>query len=484
MGLEAASFIDGLVATNPTGTDTKGQGDDHIRLIKAVLKASFPTVAGPVSFGGWHLKTDAVNPQTGAYTLQTTDDGKIIPFTLASGATLGLLPAATAGAGFVCWVQKDAGNLADLTIDPDGAELVNGQTTIGLTGHEGGLLYCTGTAWLFVGMASSLPTGTRRVTRNQNDASTLNGLLLQRRRGNTPAAGQANDFGTAVAWSMWDNAGTPAEVAVANIRPKLLDPTAGSVDAEHRFATIDAGVLSDKVAIYKGIRGTSLTDTGLETANFLGYYVNGIRGESPELLTKTAAYDPTADDLGKIIRWTTAGSTTNLPTAVGRAGARLTLWNDAAAGDITIDPDGGQALDGFATRLLRAGDRVTIVSDGSNWRTWRGRYSFKSSELAVDNAHADAVAHGIGEVPNRWRLILRNKTTEHNYAVGDELIVGGDYADQASSAAGVGVAMNATNVYLLQATIQYKVLDRTTPGTAQTITAANWKFEVEVWKEY
>lgn len=42
MGLEAASFISQLDAANPLGTDQKGQGDDHLRLIKAVLLATLP----------------------------------------------------------------------------------------------------------------------------------------------------------------------------------------------------------------------------------------------------------------------------------------------------------------------------------------------------------------------------------------------------------------------------------------------------------
>lgn len=42
MSLETAGFIKDLVSTNPEGTDPKSQGDDHIRMIKAVLKAQFP----------------------------------------------------------------------------------------------------------------------------------------------------------------------------------------------------------------------------------------------------------------------------------------------------------------------------------------------------------------------------------------------------------------------------------------------------------
>tara|TARA_R110000824_G_scaffold159936_2_gene334540 strand:- start:273 stop:857 length:585 start_codon:yes stop_codon:yes gene_type:complete len=42
MALESATYIDGLVITNPAGSDSISQGDDHIRLIKKVLKNTFP----------------------------------------------------------------------------------------------------------------------------------------------------------------------------------------------------------------------------------------------------------------------------------------------------------------------------------------------------------------------------------------------------------------------------------------------------------
>ena len=44
MSLETSTYIDGLVATNPTGTDDLSKGDDHIRLLKSTIKASFPDV--------------------------------------------------------------------------------------------------------------------------------------------------------------------------------------------------------------------------------------------------------------------------------------------------------------------------------------------------------------------------------------------------------------------------------------------------------
>jgi hypothetical protein len=43
MALESGTYVKDLVSTNPPGTDAISQGDDHIRLVKSVLKNSFPS---------------------------------------------------------------------------------------------------------------------------------------------------------------------------------------------------------------------------------------------------------------------------------------------------------------------------------------------------------------------------------------------------------------------------------------------------------
>lgn len=45
MALEIGSWIEDLVATNPPGGDNLSEADDHLRLIKAVLKNHFPNMA-------------------------------------------------------------------------------------------------------------------------------------------------------------------------------------------------------------------------------------------------------------------------------------------------------------------------------------------------------------------------------------------------------------------------------------------------------
>lgn len=44
MALESATYIEDLVETNPLGTDNKSQGDNHLRLVKQVLKNQFPNL--------------------------------------------------------------------------------------------------------------------------------------------------------------------------------------------------------------------------------------------------------------------------------------------------------------------------------------------------------------------------------------------------------------------------------------------------------
>ena len=66
MALESVTHVGDLVATNPTATDPKQQGDDHLRNLKTALKNSFAGFAGAIVVTG----TDggAVN----AYTLTPT----------------------------------------------------------------------------------------------------------------------------------------------------------------------------------------------------------------------------------------------------------------------------------------------------------------------------------------------------------------------------------------------------------------------------
>lgn len=49
MAIESATYLSDLNVSNPPGSDPVGQADDHIRLLKSVLKTTFPNITGPVT---------------------------------------------------------------------------------------------------------------------------------------------------------------------------------------------------------------------------------------------------------------------------------------------------------------------------------------------------------------------------------------------------------------------------------------------------
>jgi len=49
VGLETGNYIDSLNAANPTATDPKSEGDDHLRLLKSTIKNTLPNVSGAVT---------------------------------------------------------------------------------------------------------------------------------------------------------------------------------------------------------------------------------------------------------------------------------------------------------------------------------------------------------------------------------------------------------------------------------------------------
>lgn len=78
MGLETGNYINDLNTANPAATDPKSQGDDHLRLLKAVLKNTLPGFTGVILGAGTEAQGSTVNdftvtlsPAPAAYTANT-----------------------------------------------------------------------------------------------------------------------------------------------------------------------------------------------------------------------------------------------------------------------------------------------------------------------------------------------------------------------------------------------------------------------------
>src|SRR5262245_59111782 len=108
MGLESGTFTDDLVITNPPGSDSKSQGDDHLRLIKTVLRNTLKRATKSFYLPG-------VITKNANYIVQASDEN----YTFAvdcSGTNVTLtMPALGAGdAGWAIYVlRSDTGSAAN-----------------------------------------------------------------------------------------------------------------------------------------------------------------------------------------------------------------------------------------------------------------------------------------------------------------------------------------------------------------------------------
>lgn len=133
MGLETGTYLEDLVPTNPVGaTDPKSQGDNHLRLIKSVLKATFPGLAG----SAFRVQVKSAN-----YTLAATDNMSVILCT--SGMILTLPDAGVLGNKHMCIVVAQG---VGVVLDPTGADLVNGAAAYTLSFNQAAMLVCDGDA--------------------------------------------------------------------------------------------------------------------------------------------------------------------------------------------------------------------------------------------------------------------------------------------------------------------------------------------------
>ena len=115
-------------------------GDGNPRII--VDPAGLVSAPGGFSGGGGGGGAITFNNKTAAYTVVSGDLGKIVNCT--SGTfTVSLTAAATLGSGFNCWVWNTGTGV--ITIDPNGAETIDGKTTYVLRAGQGTQIVCNGT---------------------------------------------------------------------------------------------------------------------------------------------------------------------------------------------------------------------------------------------------------------------------------------------------------------------------------------------------
>lgn len=202
MGLETGTYISDLVATNPTASDPKAQGDDHIRLLKSTVKVTFPNVSGAVT--PTHVELNYVDGVTSA--IQTQLDGKLpltggtISGNLAVTGTLGVTGAfsGTTGAfsGAVTGVTATAGDSSTKFATTAYVQSTAFSSALpSQTGNSGKFVTTDGTSasWGLVPLTSGV-SGTLPVANGGTGAATLTGLVKGNGTGAFTAAAAGTDY--------------------------------------------------------------------------------------------------------------------------------------------------------------------------------------------------------------------------------------------------------------------------------------------------
>lgn len=125
MPLESATFLSGLVSSNPASTDQVSLGDDHIRLIKAVLLSTFPNADRAFRL------PDVIAEKSSSYSVAIADDNSIIPFNATSAAITVTLPVgSTLETGFSTEIVKSDASTNSVTITRSSSDTIEGQSSL------------------------------------------------------------------------------------------------------------------------------------------------------------------------------------------------------------------------------------------------------------------------------------------------------------------------------------------------------------------
>lgn len=124
MGLESSQYISNLVSTNPTSSDFRSQGDDHLRNIKAAVKNTFPNASRPFQFDS------SIALQEGNYSPhESTSDGFFIPVSARAANRTVTLPLNPSFDGLRFVVIKADFSINIVTISGNG-NIIDGKSTL------------------------------------------------------------------------------------------------------------------------------------------------------------------------------------------------------------------------------------------------------------------------------------------------------------------------------------------------------------------
>ena len=111
MALETASYISQLTATNPTTSDSVAKGDDHLRMLKTVLKTQFSGLTGTTAISSSEAELNILDGVT-----STAAELNILDGVTSTAAELNILDGVTSTAAELNLLDGVTSTTAELNI--------------------------------------------------------------------------------------------------------------------------------------------------------------------------------------------------------------------------------------------------------------------------------------------------------------------------------------------------------------------------------
>lgn len=253
------------------------------------------------------------------------------------------------------------------------------------------------------------------------------------------------------------------------------------------FALLDGAdmpVEAGGIARFRNVSAVGTSGTSWRMVS----YVRPSRINAASIASKIGNYTATTADQGKSIRFAglSADATLTLPSAAS-CGNGFLLYisnedtNDTVGYGVTVDANASELIDGVATRKMYTGSRVTLLCDGTGWRTVAGAWLYFSGDLTISAAGSHTLAHGFGIRPKNVWSELKCISAEGNYSIGD-IVSNGNQNFDGASAMGHQATVDATNIFIRFANnVSWRILNDTTGATF--VIAANTAWRLRIWAE-
>ena len=240
------------------------------------------------------------------------------------------------------------------------------------------------------------------------------------------------------------------------------------------FQITDNSTAAGTWATYTFGTGTSGADAIALAGDGLKVISNKLHVDAP-YRGINASYTVQSSDRAHVLNVVAGSLALTLPAAAGLSAGFYVLLRNSSSGSLTIQPDGGELIDGASSKTLAPQESLILIDSGTGWVTvgFGKDATFVFSEVVV-NAAVSPVTLTSADVAGRMirvsgvasgNLVIDLPSIDNVYFINVESGVG-SYSVTLTTGSGVTTILNAN-----QKTVVYCDGTNVTPAVTTTVTA-------------